>query len=90
MLTVVKRSWPVIPGEVKRGTIPAITEGHMRAPALLDVDYSTFEHSIEELGVLITLKKKNKKERKEIYGKNANKHLNIPSRSIGKSIRFTF
>jgi hypothetical protein len=80
------------PGEVNgSGVIPAIQFGHMAAPELTaKVDYSTFEHSTEELGKLLTLKKKNKRERKQVYGKDANKHLNIPSRSIGQSVRFTF
>jgi len=76
----------------KSGIVPCIKAGHMAAPALtMNVDYSVFEHSDPvELGKLITMKRKNKEERKKEYGKDANKHLNIKSRSIGESLHFTF
>jgi hypothetical protein len=75
----------------KSGIVPCIKAGHMAAPALTtNVDYSTFEHSPEELGKLLTLKKKNREERKKEYGTNASKHLNIAARSIGESLHFTF
>ena len=77
--------------EKKKGIVPAIQFGHMAAPAILHrADYSTFEHSPEEAGKLLTLKKKNREERKREFGKNANKHLNSSLRSIGEKLHFTF
>ena len=75
----------------ERGIIPAIKYGHMAAPALTqDIDYSTFEKTPQEQGKLFTMKRKHKQELKKHYGSKANKHLNIPSKSLPETIRFTF
>ena len=53
------------------------------------IDYKCFKHSKEEKAQIATMKLQNREERKKHYGKDANKYLNIPSRSInnGKPLK---
>lgn len=82
---IVRREWPVIKDEdATKGIIPAITEGHMCAPALYAAtDYSTFEQSPKERGKTLTAKLRHKEELQRYYGKDWKNHLNIPTRSVG-------
>ena len=82
---IVRRAWPVIEGEDEtKGIIPAISEGHMSAPAIYaNTDYSTFEQSPKERGRVLTAKLRHKEELQKHYGPDWKNHLNIPSRSVG-------
>ena len=53
---------------------------------VFNIDYSVFKKSPEEKEKLWNKKWTNKQERKLYYGKDANKHLNIPSRSMPEII----
>lgn len=75
----------------ERGIFPSINEGHMAAPALMEVvDYSVFKRTPQENGQLYTMKRRNKDARKKEYGKDANKYLNIKALSHPETIKFTF
>lgn len=95
MKRIVKREWPVIKDEnTTRGIIPAISEGHMGAPALYaSTDYSIFnlrtKDRAKERGAMLTAKMQHENELQRYYGDGWKKHLNIPSRSVG-TIRLTF
>ena len=82
---IVKRAWPVIENEdTSKGIIPAISEGHMGAPALYaNTDYSIFEQSPKERGKTLTAKLHHREELQKYYGRDWKNHLNIPSRSVG-------
>jgi hypothetical protein len=54
------------------------------------IDYSVFKQSKKEKEKLATMKLQNKLERIAYYGKDANKYLNIPSRQLTGTLRFTF
>jgi hypothetical protein len=91
---IVKKEWPKIEeGERTEGIIPAITEGHMEAPALyVNTDYSTFSKGNKEKGEILTAKFHHKKELQKYYGsigKNWKKYLNIPSHSF-PTIKISF
>jgi hypothetical protein len=82
---IIRRVWPVIEGENdKKGIIPAISEGHMSAPAIyINTDYSIFKQSPKEKGRVLTAKFHHKQELQKYYGSDWKNHLNIPSRSVG-------
>lgn len=56
----------------------------------LVVDRECFRKDPKERDHELTLKESNKEERKKFYGKDANKHLNIPSRKLAHNIHMTF
>jgi len=56
----------------------------------MKVDYSVFEKSKEEKEKTLNMKWANLEERQRHYGKDANKHLNIPSRQLSEPIHLTF
>lgn len=89
---VVKREWPVIKDEdTTRGIIPAITEGHMSAPALYaNTDYSVFKQDAKERGKTLTARLRHKEELQRHYGSDWKNHLNIPSRSVGVISHISF
>jgi hypothetical protein len=91
-MIIQKRKWPVIEGEdTTRGIIPAISEGHMGAPALYaNTDYSVFEQDKKERGLVLTAKLHHKEELQKYYGKDWKHHLNIPFRSVGIISHFSF
>ena len=80
---VQQRAWPVIDSEKLTGIIPAITEGHMQAPALYArPDYETFRQNKEEKGKVLTAKLHHKESLQKYFGTAWKKHLNIPSKSM--------
>jgi len=87
---IVKKEWPKIEGERMEGIIPAITEGHMGAPALYaNTDYSTFSKGNKERGDILTAKLHHKIELQRHYGTDWKNHLNIPSHSF-PTIKLSF
>lgn len=86
---IVRRVWPVIEGEdTTRGIIPAISEGHMSAPAIYAAtDYSIFslagKENKKEKERVLTARLHHKQELQRHYGRDWKNHLNIPSRSVG-------
>lgn len=89
-LVVVKRRLPPIEDEKQTGIIPAITEGHMQAPALYaSTDYDVFIQDKKERGRVLTAKYKHKAILQKFYGSDWKKHLNIPAHST-QTIHATF
>jgi hypothetical protein len=89
-MNIVTRVWPPAEGEKKTGIIPAISEGHMSAPALYaQTDYRVFEQDAKERGKTLTAKWHHRQELQRQYGPDWKKHLNIPSRSL-PTVHLTF
>lgn len=89
-MNIVTKIWPIVEGEKKTGMIPAISEGHMSAPALYaQTDYKVFEQDPKERGKVLTAKLRHKEELQRHYGNDWKNHLNIPSCS-GYYIHSTF
>lgn len=67
--------------------MPSIKCGHMAAPSLIvETDYSTFEKTPQERGELWAAKRNHRKALKKAYGKDANKYLNIPEKTLSEPI----
>jgi hypothetical protein len=89
-MNVVTKIWPPVEGEKKTGIIPAITEGHMSAPAIYaQTDYSVFTQDVKERGKTLTAKLHHKEELQRHYGPDWKNHLNVPSKSL-PTVHLTF
>lgn len=49
-----------------------------------------FQMSASDRGKLLTAKLRHKKELRRVYGKDWKKHLNVPEKSLGKSVHISF
>lgn len=71
--------------------VPAIQNGYFAAPRLLEeTDYIIFQKTTKEKELLYTLKARNKADRKQEFGKNAKRFLNITVNQIKPTIHYTF
>jgi hypothetical protein len=63
--------------------VPAIQNGYMAAPKVLhEINVEVFKKSKEEKNLLLTLKERNKAERKKEFGKDYKRHLNTSVNSV--------
>jgi hypothetical protein len=63
--------------------VPAIQNGYFAAPAVLhEIDHKVFVKSQEEKNLLLTLKERNKAERKKEYGTDYKRYLNSKQNSV--------
>jgi hypothetical protein len=63
--------------------VPAIQNGYMAAPKVLhEINVEVFKKSKEEKNLLLTLKERNKTERKKEFGKDYKRHLNTSVNSV--------
>lgn len=63
--------------------VPAIQNGYMAAPVILhSINHKVFEKTKEEKDLLLTLKERNKAERKKEFGTNYKRHLNSSANSV--------
>ena len=63
--------------------VPAIQNGYMAAPRILQtIDFKAFIKTQEEKDLLLTLKERNKAERKKEFGTAYKRHLNTRANSV--------
>lgn len=63
--------------------VPAIQNGYMASAAILHtIDHNVFRKTKEEKNLLLTLKERNKAERRKEFGANYKRHLNSSVNSV--------
>lgn len=70
--------------------VPAIQNGYMAAAGILhEIDRTVFKKTKEEKDLLLTLKERNKAERRKEFGSNYKRHLNSSANSVTFPERWT-